>query len=63
MTRRMSNIHQTGHTKPDENQLTDFNFVAMNIHYGTRYNSHDSQMTLNISTSFYTLFFALTIAP
>jgi hypothetical protein len=39
------------------------NFVVMNIHYGTRYNSHDSQMTLNISTSFYTLFFALTIAP
>jgi hypothetical protein len=36
--------------------------VAMNIHYGARYDSHDSQMILNVSTSFYTLLFAHTVA-
>jgi hypothetical protein len=63
MTRRMSDTHQIGHRKPDENRLTDLNFVPTNIHYGARYDSRDSRMTLNISTSFYTLLFALTVAP
>jgi hypothetical protein len=31
----------------------------MNIYY----DSHDSRMTLNVSTSFYTLLFAVTVAP